>query len=347
MAAGTAIAVLLPGCTPAAAPQAPEPLPQGWIDAGRFAKNPPWKLGRSSRGDISAWMVMFSAHVEYGVQEKYRSFFRDVVSSAANWDPNKQIEDIGMLLKQEIDLLLIDPLDTTVVAKGVSEAMQAGIPVILASTRLSNAPYVSWVATNAEERGSTCAAWLVRNIGRGQVAVLVSHLAADDTELWLQGVRRQLQLEPDIGAVFARCAWDDQSARQAMAEILRDYASIDGVLVHSGILGRGAVRAFSDAGRAIPPISGADDWNGWLRTAKEYGVPFLALSGGANLGLRCVQLATQVLSGQTVPRYLEFPYQTFDQSMLLRYYRPDLSDHYWAVHDLPEAWIERMFRPGC
>lgn len=288
---------------------------------------------------------MFSAHVEYGVQEKYQRFFRDYVSIAANWDPNKQIEDVGMLLKQRIDLLLIDPLDTTVVAEGVRRAMEGGIPVILASTRLANAPYVSWVATNAEERGSVCADWLIQRIGRGRVAVLVSWLAADDTELWLQGVRRRMQLEPDIETVFTRCAWDDQSARQAMAQILRDYQSIDGVLAHSGILGRGAVRAFSDAGRAIPPISGADDWNGWLRTAKEHGVSFLALSGGANLGLRCVQLATQVLSGETVPTYLEFPYQIFDQSMLLRYYQPHLSDHYWAVHDLPDAWIERMFRP--
>ena len=65
----------------------------------------------------------------------------------------------------------------------------------------------------------------------------------------------------------------------------------------------------------------------------------------ANLGLRCVELAIQVLSGETVPAYSEFPYQTFDQSMLLCYFQPDLSDHYWAVHDLPQAWIERMFQP--
>ncbi len=287
---------------------------------------------------------MFSAHVEYGVQEKYRSFFRDYVSIAANWDPNKQIEDIRMLLKQRIDLLLIDPLDTTVVAKGASEAMEAGVPVILASTRLSNAPYVSWVATNAEERGATCADWLIQTVGRGRVAVVVSSFAADDTEWWLQGVHRQLQLEPNIAPVLIRCPWDDEGAKETIAEILREYASIDGVLVHSGILGRGAVRAFADAGQQVPPIAGVDDWNGWLRTAEEYEVPFLALSGGANLGLRCVELATQVLSGETVPAYLDFPYRTFDQSMLLSYYRPDLSEHYWAVHDLPDAWIERMFQ---
>jgi hypothetical protein len=38
-----------------------------------------------------------------------------------------------------------------------------------------------------------------------------------------------------------------------------------------------------------------------------------------------------------------FPYQAFHEGDLGQYFRPDLSDHYWAVHDLPEAWIERMF----
>jgi hypothetical protein len=119
---------------------------------------------------------------------------------------------------------------------------------------------------------------------------------------------------------------------------------VDGVIVHSGVLGQGAVEALLEAGQPIPPIAGVDDWNGWLRTASEHGVRFLALGGGANLGLRCVELAMQVLSGQNVPAYAEFPYQMFDHTALERYYRPDLSDHYWAIHDLPQAWIERMYR---
>jgi len=290
-------------------------------------------------------MVMFSAHVEYGVQEKYRKSFNDYISMAANWDPNKQIEDIRIQLAQGIDLLLIDPLDTTVVAQGVEEAMDAGIPVILSSTRVANASYVSWVATNAEERGAVCADWLCQSITCGRVAVLASLFSAEDSELWLQGVRRRLDLHPDVEPIVARCSWSSAAAKQAMASTLLHASSIDGVIVENGVLGRGVVQAFVEHGSEIPPIAGADDWNGWLRTANQHGVRFLALSGGANLGLRCVELATRVLSGETVPAYVEFPYQTFDNTMLDDYFNPDLSDPYWAIHDLPEAWIERMFEP--
>jgi ribose transport system substrate-binding protein len=168
--------------------------------------------------------------------------------------------------------------------------------------------------------------------------------AAGDSQLWLRAVRHGLDARPDLETVAAQCAWSTEGARVAMTSLLSHSAPIDGVIVHNGLLGRGIVEAFVERGDEIPPIAGADDWNGWLRTARERRVRFLGLSGGANLGLRAVDMATEVLSGQPVRRYVPFPFEVFDESTLDRHYRPDLSDHYWAINDLPQAWIERMFK---
>ncbi len=117
------------------------------------------------------------------------------------------------------------------------------------------------------------------------------------------------------------------------------------MIVNSGPAGQGAVEALSESGIEIPPIAGGDDYNGWLRTAKGWNLHFLGFGGSAKLGLRCVELTMDVLSGKPVPAYEEFPYQVFDETAIDRYYRPDLSDHFWAIHELPEAWIQRMFKP--
>jgi ribose transport system substrate-binding protein len=345
MAAGTAITLLLPSCRKGEPrPAVTEPLPEGWRDTLPYRKAPPWRLGRSSRGDISSWMVLFSAHIEYGVREKYRQQFRDYSAFAANWDPNKQIEDIRLLLRQDIDLLLIDPLDTHVVALGVQEAMAAGIPVVLASTRVRRAPFVSWVATHAEKRGQACADWLCQSVSTGRVAVLLSPFSGEDSEWWLSGVQARLSGQTGLEVNVSRCPWSSEGAKQAMDSLLNQSAPIDGLIVHNGVLGLGAVDAYVQRSLNIPPIAGGDDWNGWLRAAKQHQVQFFGLSGGANLGLHCVELATQVLGGKEVPAFVEFPYQTFDHKALERYYRPELSDHYWGFHDLPEAWIERMYK---
>jgi ribose transport system substrate-binding protein len=344
LTAGAAIAVMLPACQPAPS-LTTLPVHTGLVDTQRYQRNGPWRLGRSGRGDVTSWMVMFSAHIEYGVQEKFGPLFADYATLSANWDPNKQLEDIKILLKHGIDLLIIDPLDHAVVDTGVEQALQAGVPVVLASTRVQSNAYVSWITTGEEQRGAACADWICRTVPVGRVVVLESVPAAGDSRLWLGGVRRRLGASSTTHTfTVVPSAWSTSDARRTMMAQLQESMPVDGVIVSNGVLGQGIVQAFNDAGQKTPPIAGVDDWNGWLRTAREQPVRFLGLSGAANLGLRCVELATQVLAGQPVPAYVEFPYQTFDETALEHLYRPDLSDHYWAIHDLPPAWIERMFR---
>jgi len=344
LAASAAFTLLLPGCDRPHQKQVVKP-PSGWTDTARYRKEPPWRLGRSGRGDVNPWMVMFSAHIEYAAVEEYRDHFAFYGTTSANWDPNKQIEDIQDLLAQGIDLLLMDPMDTAVVARGVQQAMDAGIPVILASSHVADTSYVSWLAQSEERRGAKCVDWLVQESAANQTLVLANVPASGANELWLTGVRQQLDSYPNVSARIESCRWSSEGAREATAAILDNGVRFDGIIVRDGLTARGVVEAFVERGLALPPIAGADDWNGWLRTAEKHHVEFLALAGGANLGLHAVELAVQVLSGHDVPAYATLPLQVFDHTELNRYYRPDLSEHYWAVHELPEAWIERMFRP--
>jgi len=176
------------------------------------------------------------------------------------------------------------------------------------------------------------------------VTIIVSVPASGHSEAWLAGVRAGLAAQPNVETVtVAHCPWVSSEAKWVISSVLGESAPIDGVIVNNGVLGRGVVQTFAEHDRKIPPIAGVDDWNGWLRTAEEYQVRFMGLTGGANLGLHCVELASRVLAGEPVAHDVESPFAAFDDSELHRHYRPDLSDHYWAINDLPQAWIERMF----
>jgi ribose transport system substrate-binding protein len=177
------------------------------------------------------------------------------------------------------------------------------------------------------------------------VIVLQSEPAPGDSRLWLQGVRGRLEACPDLDVQVVTSSWRPSDGKRAMSAALSESPSIQGLIVNSGPAGQGAVEALSESGIEIPPIAGGDDYNGWLRTAKGWNLHFLGFGGSAKLGLRCVELTMDVLSGKPVPAYEEFPYQIFDETAIDRYYRPDLSDHFWAIHELPEAWIQRMFKP--
>lgn len=343
-ATGLTIAALLPGCRRGTSPILSVPTAVHWVETQRYRKDPPWRVGRAGRGDLSSWQVMLSAHIEYAITEKYRQYFADYRFTAANWDPDKQMLDIQKLLSGGIDLLLIDPLDEAAVAAGVKEATEAGVPVLCVSSGVQNAPYTSWLTTDEEERGALSADWLCQRVTRGRVVVLQSEPAPGEGRIWLDGVSRRLDGCPDLDVQVLACFWRPSDAQRVMSDAL-ESAPIEGLIVNSGTAAQGAVQALSERGLAIPPIAGGDDCNGWLRTAKEHNAHFLGFGGSAKLGLRCVELAMDVLSGRPVRTYEEFPYQVFDEATMDRYYRPELSDHFWAMHDLPEAWIQRMFNP--
>jgi hypothetical protein len=60
------------------------------------------------------------------------------------------------------------------------------------------------------------------------------------------------------------------------------------------------------------------------------------------IGLHAVDAVVKTMRGETVPRYIDVPIVKFGKNDIDKYFRPDLSDDYWAIHKLPEDWIEKL-----
>jgi ribose transport system substrate-binding protein len=149
---------------------------------------------------------------------------------------------------------------------------------------------------------------------------------------------------PDIKEVgMANANWSPTDAKKAMEAFIQANPQIDGIISDGGQMGLGAVDALLDAQRPIPPIS-ADGWNAWLRKAKDLKLQFMAVSGDAALSVTCVDTCVKVLKGEPVAQNIEYPFVTFEEGELDKYFRPDLNDHYWAPNLLPEDWIQRLYK---
>ena len=341
------LAGLLSGC------KAPEPtatpvpeLAAGMVDTTQYKKDPPWKIGRAGCGDTNAWMVSFSAHFEYSFTEKYADLVEEYYVTAAMWDPTKQISDVEDLLAKGIDLLVIDPVSEAAVVGAVENAMDAGIPVILASTRVQTDKYVSWVTTNNVRTGYVAAEWLAEQMGgKGKVAITMGAPGSSYAAEWLGGTRMALANYPDIEEVgLAYCFWSPVEAKKAWEGFLQTAPDINGIIPGGGLMGIGAVQAFVDAGKPVPPVGGGDDGNGWLRIAKENDVEFIGVKSGSPMASVVADIAVKVLKGEPVPKYVEYPTSFFYDEDVDDLYRPDLSDQYWASSTLPDAWVERIYK---
>jgi len=317
----------------------------GMVVTAPYKKNPPWVVGRAGSGDVNAWMVMFSLHFRYGIEEKYKDRFKEYHVTAANFDAQKQINDMEDLLAKDLDLLFVDPISEAALVVSVEMAMAKGIPVVLASTKVYTDKYVSWVTTDNQRIGFLGGDWLGKKLnGKGKVILLMGAPGSSYAEDWLRGSRQGLAQYPDIEEVgLAYCWWSPTEAKTAVEGFIQANPQIDGVVPGGGLMGIGAVDAFLDAGLPIPPMGGADDGNAWLRKAKETSCEFFAVAGGSDMSLTCVDLAVDVLSGKAVPKLVIHPVETFDQTELDKYYRPELNDQYWAVNRLPDDWVQEHY----
>ena len=323
-----------------------EQLPPGMVDTSKYAKAPPWIAGRAGLGDTNAWMTMFSLHFRYGIEEKYAGLFKDYKVTTCWWNPIQQIADIEYLVAQQVDILFVDPASEAALAGAIEDAMDAGVPVVLASTRVNTDKFVTWVSRDNIKAGFLYATWMAKKLGPngGKILLFMGVAGSSYAEDVLRGVMQGLSLYPQIEVVgLAYCDWSPVKAKQAMEAFIQAHPQIDGIICDGGQMALGVVEALLDAGRPIPPIT-ADDWNGWLRIAKEYDIDFLAVSSGCGLALTCVDLAVQILQGKPVPKIVEYPMVVFEKDEIDKYYRPDLNDQYFTVNELPESWILQYYK---
>jgi ribose transport system substrate-binding protein len=327
-----------------AQPEEPEELPLGMVYTGQYETEEPWVAGRAGLGDTNAWMTMFGLHFRYGIEEKYAEEFEDFKVTACFWNPVQQIADIEGLVAQGVDILFVDPASEAALVGAVEEAMDRGVPVVLASTGVNTDKYVTWVSRDNTKAGFHYADWMGQKLdGKGSVVAMMGTAGSSYAEDVLQGIRQGLSAFPEIEILeVAYCDWSPVKAKETMEAFIQSHPVIDGIIADGGQMALGAVEALVDAGEPIPPIT-ADDWNGWLRIAKQHDIEFLAVSGGNPLALTCVDLAVDILRGEPVPKIVEYPMVTFEEDELDSYYRPDLTDQYFAVHELPESWIQDYY----
>src|SRR5919204_5363673 len=316
-------------------PAAAGALSSGALARG-FAKSPPWRVGRAGLGDLNDWMIFLSAHYEYAIKHKYKNLFKDYIVTAANFDPTKQVNDVEDLLSQNIDLLFIEPGSEGGLVGAVTKAMAANVPVVLVSTRVNGDNWTTWISRNNYKDGLLKGAWMGRKLkGRGKIVALMGFAGTSyATDVW-NGTKKSLSKFPGIEILEMQHAnWSAPTAKKVTEALLVKHKQIDGVLSDGGQMALGAVQAFQDAGRPIPPLT-ADDWNGWMRAASKLPeLQFYAVSGSANLSLPAVELAINVVPGQKVARYHEAPFKTWDEKQLKKWFRPGLVDAYWGFNSL-------------
>ena len=183
----------------------------------------------------------------------------EVLVLAANSDDTVQVSDVEKLITNKVDVLVIVPHDGTAMAKAVTMAHEAGIPVIAYDRIIRDSDLDLYVSFDNERVGELQAKFLVDHLptpGKGRIVRIYGAKTDNNASQFKRGQDRVLEpyiARGDIVVVHEDWAedWKPENAKRIVnAAITASGSGIDAVLASNDGTAGGAIQALSEEGLA-------------------------------------------------------------------------------------------------
>lgn len=281
------------------------------VDTRAFRRHGPYRIGFSNASTSNPWRHAMTRSMSYA-RKLAGSRIGEMWIEDAEDDPLRQLAQVDDLVNRGIDLLLISvtSVKDPTVGDHLARLARDGLPIVAVDRRPSDrTSLVSFVTASDHRIGRVSALWLAEHLmGRGRVWLLSG----------LEGASPALRRQEAALAVFSdfpgirveNVSYTDWTAAGGAAAIDKLLAETgrapDGVWSDSGLQGIGSVARFLELGLDVPAHTGGDI-NGMYRLCLRNKVPMVALDYPASMGMRALEVALDVLSGNPVPQRVEVP----------------------------------------
>jgi len=262
----------------------------------------------------------------------------------AGGDTNKQIADVDDLLTQNIDALVIAPAVADALGPAIDRAYAKGIPVVVFQSSPGTDNYTSYIHTRDEDFGSVGMQKLAEDMGGRGNLIALRGVAGNPVETGrYNGMRSVLDKYPDIKLVGEDYGdWNEDKGKAITQNLLAANPQIDGVWSSGAAMTKGAISAFQEAGRPLPPMSG-EHLNGFLKLWQQLGIKSVAPVYPSWMGPEALKVAVLALQGQCVYKeYIPNP-PPITNAELASAVKPDLSDDYWVEGYLTDEQAKQIF----
>jgi D-xylose transport system substrate-binding protein len=188
-----------------------------------------------------------------------------VVYRNADADATRQAEQLQTMIDDQVDVILLDAVDSHAIAEGVQKAKDAGIPVI-AYDRLAEGPIDAYVSFDNELVGEVQGRSLIEALGSGidssdKIVMMNGSPTDPNAKQFKAGALSELQGKVQIAESYDTKDWKPENAQANMAEAIRSIGvnNIKGVYSANDGMAGGIIKALKAAGvTKLPPVTGQD-----------------------------------------------------------------------------------------
>jgi len=227
----------------------------------------------------------------------------EVLWLAAEFDVNTQATQVEQLINQQVDAILLAPVQPDSLAPQLAMAKEKGIPVIAVNAQLNDTSLLaSSVQPDDVIAGKQAAEMLFDHLGgKGSVVVLQGALGSSFEINRTKGIQEALADYPDI-TVLAQDAgnWSRDDSINLTRTWMNSFPSkIDGIVAQNDDMALGALQATREANVTIP-IVGIDGIEDALNAVKDGGMLGTQLQHGRVELAAGLAVAAKIAKGESV-----------------------------------------------
>ncbi len=184
-----------------------------------------------------------------------------VVVTDAHHDVSKQISDVEDMLQQHINILLVNPTDSTGIASAVTEAHKAGV-IVVAVDANANGPVDAFVGSKNYDAGVMSCTYLAHAIGESGNVALLDGIAVVPILERIRGCKAGLAKFPNIKIVDTQNGKQERDVALTVTEnMIQAHPDLKGIFSVNDGGSMGVLSAINSSGKDIKLVSvdGAPD----------------------------------------------------------------------------------------
>lgn len=259
----------------------------------------------------------FFLDMQAGAEEAAARLGVELIVQAAEreLDVEKQLQIIENLIQTRVDTLVITPSGSREIVPAIGKANEAGIPVIIADTRvdedaLGDFQIEAFIGSDNYEGGRVAGRFIVDELGgEAKVAILEGIPGHETADARLQGFRDAVSEHRGIEVIASQPAnWERDQGFNVFQNILQAHPEVDTLFACSDLMALGAVEAIQAAGKSGEIRVIGFDALEEARTAISDGRMLASVAQfSSEMGRLSVENAVRVIRGEDIPDEIPVP----------------------------------------
>jgi inositol transport system substrate-binding protein len=223
-----------------------------------------------------------------------------------------QIGHIEEMIRNKVDVIILNPVDANGAVKGVDLAVKAGIPIIGVNAIVNSDQLLTYIGSNDIEAGETEMQFIADKInGKGNIVVLNGITGQSSQVQRSRGIINVLNRYPNIQVLEQASAnWSSTEGYQLIKQWFAKHpGQIDAIVSQNDEMALGAVKYMKEANLPHIPIIGVDGLPEALMAVESGDLDATVFQDAAGQAKMAIDVAQRIVNGGHLAKTYFIPFQ--------------------------------------